>query len=123
MRTFEQILNAEKMKIAIRVDASTQIGTGHVIRCLTLAEALKTKAVEILFICREHQGNVITFLHEKGFEVSALPLEKQEDYFSTPHAEWLGADWETDSQRVINILQDRPSFRLVLLNLFSIASL
>jgi len=93
------------MNIAIRVDSSIQIGTGHVIRCLTLAQALNRKSIDVLFICREHEGNLISFLKNKEFEVSSIPLEKQADFSSTPHANWLGADWETDSQRVVDILQ------------------
>ena len=40
------------MKIGFRVDASYQIGTGHVVRCLALAQALSTKGGQVTFICR-----------------------------------------------------------------------
>ena len=39
------------MKVVFRVDASLQMGTGHVMRCLTLANELKQKNHEIVFIC------------------------------------------------------------------------
>ncbi len=41
------------------LDASLKIGTGHVMRCLTLAEALKQQGADITFICRAHKGHLL----------------------------------------------------------------
>ena len=59
------------MKIAIRVDSSVKIGTGHVMRCMSLANSLKNGA-EVLFICRKHDGNMIQFIISKGYNVEQL---------------------------------------------------
>jgi UDP-2,4-diacetamido-2,4,6-trideoxy-beta-L-altropyranose hydrolase len=61
--------------IAIRVDASQQIGTGHVVRCLTMAKELKKRSVRVIFICRILLGDWILFLQEKGFETISLYTE------------------------------------------------
>ena len=45
--------------IVIRTDASLKIGTGHVMRCLTLASELKNLGAKVDFICRAHDGNLI----------------------------------------------------------------
>ena len=45
------------MIIAFRTDASLQIGSGHVMRCLTLADKLKKAGAKITFITRDHSGN------------------------------------------------------------------
>lgn len=42
------------MRVAIRVDASAVIGTGHVKRCLSLADALASVGAEVRFVCRDH---------------------------------------------------------------------
>ena len=50
------------MNVVFRVDASIQMGTGHVMRCLTLADALKNRGAECYFICREHSSNLISLI-------------------------------------------------------------
>ena len=64
------------MKITFRVDASTQMGIGHVMRCLALAEALQGDGANISFICRKHDGNLIDKIRTYGFNVSELELLK-----------------------------------------------
>ncbi|MCI5190556.1 MAG: UDP-2,4-diacetamido-2,4,6-trideoxy-beta-L-altropyranose hydrolase [Candidatus Electrothrix sp. AS4_5] len=99
------------VKIAFRTDASLQIGTGHVMRCLTLAETLKAKGTQCHFICREHSGNLIEQIKQRGFIVKILPIIAEEmvsdDSTSTVHSEyasWLGADWETDAAQTKGIV-------------------
>ena len=57
------------------------IGTGHVMRCMTLAEELKKKKADISFICCEHKGNMIGFIKQKGYTVHSLPsnIDMEED--------------------------------------------
>ena len=47
------------MNIAFRVDSSSKTGVGHLMRCLTLADELKSKNYQITFICRDLKGNHI----------------------------------------------------------------
>jgi UDP-2,4-diacetamido-2,4,6-trideoxy-beta-L-altropyranose hydrolase len=63
------------MNIYIRVDASVEMGTGHVMRCLTLAKRLKENN-NITFISRESEGNLCDFIEKNGFEVYRLQLPK-----------------------------------------------
>lgn len=88
------------MQIVFRTDASLQIGTGHVMRCLTLARALQVHGAKCSFICREHPGNLIDQIRQHGFHVYALPYHQgwAAEEKSPSHASWLGADWLTDAQ-------------------------
>lgn len=99
-------------KVAFRVDSSYQIGSGHVMRCLTMADAFKLRSVECVFICRWHPGNLIKFIQDKGYQVFELPaptdcskLEAlQADYLT--HSTWLGCTWDEDAQETLEILVD-----------------
>ena len=86
--------------IVIRTDASVAIGYGHVIRCLTLAEALRERRIAVSFVCREHKGHLCDLAEERGFAVSRLPAPKEEaqseETFS--HTAWLGAPWQEDAE-------------------------
>jgi UDP-2,4-diacetamido-2,4,6-trideoxy-beta-L-altropyranose hydrolase len=46
------------MNIAFRADASLEIGTGHVMRCLALAQELARRGHVCRFICRDLPGNL-----------------------------------------------------------------
>lgn len=59
--------------IAIRADGSTQTGMGHLMRCLSIALALKEKNASVLFITNNSQSE--TFLVEKGFPCVLLSGE------------------------------------------------
>ncbi|MBI5329733.1 MAG: UDP-2,4-diacetamido-2,4,6-trideoxy-beta-L-altropyranose hydrolase [Betaproteobacteria bacterium] len=94
------------MKFIFRSDASLQIGTGHVVRCLTLAQALSGRGMACQFVCREHPGNLLQVIRKQGFEVVTLPMHTEEahraaDTTKAPlaHAAWLGADWRTDAEQ------------------------
>jgi UDP-2,4-diacetamido-2,4,6-trideoxy-beta-L-altropyranose hydrolase len=60
------------MNIAFRVDASEQIGTGHVMRCLTLADELKVRGAHATFICREAPGSFEDIIQKRGHTVRVL---------------------------------------------------
>ena len=90
-------------RVAIRTDSSNAIGTGHVIRCLTLAKALKARGSEVAFVCRAHPGNLIEFLTRCGFEVVTLPEPKAREDYQDPQApdsylDWLGVTPDQDAQ-------------------------
>lgn len=84
---------------AFRVDASVQIGTGHVMRCLTLANALRERGMHCLFICRAHVGHLAEFIKAAGFDVCLLPVvdEFQPSMNSDDYALWLGCSQAEDA--------------------------
>ena len=100
------------MRVAFRVDASLQIGTGHVMRCLTLAGEFWRLGANVVFICREHPGNLCNHIEAMGFEVYRLPWSandentEQEYDMDTqpPHANWLGTSWQKDADETISTL-------------------
>lgn len=63
--------------ILFRADASERIGSGHVMRCLALAEELRGRCKEIIFICRELPGNLIEHIEIHGFRVFRVPPEPE----------------------------------------------
>jgi len=61
------------MNVLIRADASIEQGTGHIMRCLTLAQELVGRGAEVYFICAKYQGNLIQYIQEKrNFRVHTI---------------------------------------------------
>lgn len=91
------------MKVAFRTDASIQIGTGHVMRCLALADELRARGSECIFICREHPGNLIEQLRRKGYTTYSLAVDSEADT-DLPHSPWLGTTQRKDADSCTSIL-------------------
>ncbi len=85
------------MKIVFRVDASLKIGTGHIMRCLTLAQELKKRGANVVFICRSIEGNLHEMVESKGVKVVKLPQSNSVNESYCFHSNWLDAHWQEDA--------------------------
>jgi UDP-2,4-diacetamido-2,4,6-trideoxy-beta-L-altropyranose hydrolase len=96
------------MTVLFRADSSLQIGSGHIMRCLALADQLKKQGSNVAFICREFEGSLINFINGKGYRVHTLkavnPLPVSANG-PLAHSHWLGVAQETDAAEVLDILQ------------------
>ncbi|MBO6848903.1 MAG: UDP-2,4-diacetamido-2,4,6-trideoxy-beta-L-altropyranose hydrolase [Marinobacter sp.] len=87
------------MKVVFRADASLQIGTGHVMRCLTLAQGLAARGHECHFVTRLHPGNLNEYISQCGFAVQSLesPEKPVQQGAQGDYASWLGVSQSEDA--------------------------
>ena len=95
------------MKVAIRVDSSLAIGSGHVMRCRTLARELRLRGAKIQFICRKQHKDLSDLLINDKFSVALLP-----EYISTnrtqqdsEYLQWLGVSQELDAEETLKAVE------------------
>lgn len=101
-------------KIIVRADASLKIGSGHVMRCLTLAVALRDLEAEVQFVCRKHEGNLIELIRRKNFIVHELPISRNLEFSAVSEnnseyepENWLGTSQEQDAIETIKTFQEK----------------
>lgn len=104
--------------VAFRADASLDIGSGHVMRCLTLADALRQQGMSCQFVCRTHPGHLIDGIRRRGHAVLALPNAspargRVNGAGNPAHAAWLGAAWQDDAAQTNAALATDPPDWLV----------
>lgn len=99
--------------VAIRVDSSEQIGSGHLMRCLTLAERLRKDGAEVHFICRPLVGSLHRLAEEHGFSLHLLSCHEENPNLKG-YAAWLTVPQEIDAEETVEILSCmQPVNRLV----------
>ena len=80
------------------------MGTGHVVRCLTLANALRDNKNIVEFVCRDHPGNMVSTIKKQGFETWLLPASKSEKFVESTYTGWLGDTPENDAHQTIDVI-------------------
>ncbi|EFR41464.1 pseudaminic acid biosynthesis-associated protein PseG [Selenomonas sp. oral taxon 137 str. F0430] len=102
------------MNTVIRVDSSERIGSGHLMRCLTLAGHMRREGKTVHFICRDLVGNLSRIVTAQGFALHLLPPHEH-DAALTDYAVWLTAPQEVDAQESAEIIRElQPVERLVI---------
>lgn len=95
------------MNVVFRVDASNQIGSGHVMRCLTLADLFKKSGSNINFITRNHVGNLDSLIESRGYEIYTLPkIEKIKAQKLTGYLKWLGVLQSEDARQSVQKIRN-----------------
>jgi len=94
------------------------MGSGHVMRCLTLAEVLKENGASVFFISRAHEGNLNHLVSKKGMQVLELPKPtrvdiNRESTNGDDYKAWLGVTEEQDAQETIDVIGVEKPDRLV----------
>lgn len=93
-----------------RVDASSVIGSGHVMRCLTLAEELRSRGGNCLFVCRTNEGDLAGEIRRRGFSAMLMGTVDTETVAESvsalDHADWLAGGWQFDVNETLEFLAD-----------------
>lgn len=94
------------MNFLIRVDSSFQIGHGHVMRCLTLANYLKRAEHELTFCCKNHIGPLNDYIVEQGHNLLSFNSKNPHFKGDNEYANWLADTQEDDADSVLNLIKD-----------------
>ena len=102
------------MNVVVRADASLSLGSGHVMRCLTLATALRERGAAIWFICSERAGDLCNLIEECGFTVGRMGTCGSEQHAHSNAASSgvaaarapFGGDWEIDANQTRAVIEN-----------------
>ena len=102
------------MNVVFRVDSSLAIGTGHVMRCLTLANELRFRGHSCTFICKDLEGNISELIQVSSFKLFLIPCNNAEDSLLSnqddkkiqlEHSHWLDVSQEEDAKQCLKALE------------------
>jgi UDP-2,4-diacetamido-2,4,6-trideoxy-beta-L-altropyranose hydrolase len=97
------------LRIGLRVDASPEMSLGHLSRCLTLADALKTRGAQSIFLTAPSTAPWRDKIEARGHRVATLSFRS----IATPvseraalaHSAWLAWGWRADAEACLAALK------------------
>ena len=108
------------MRFVFRVDVSSKMGSGHIMRCMTLAEKLREIGASISFICRAHKGNLNHLVLNRGFQILELkaPFKSKvidkSNVIKDDYSDWLGVSIDQDvHETIMAIGSEKPDWLIV----------
>ena len=101
------------MKVAIRADASAAIGSGHIMRCLSLAHALAAGGAQVRFISRALPDHLAQAIAAAGYSLAKLSLVAPAGS-EAPQEPWAADHQFEDARAATTALADfRPDWVVV----------
>ncbi|WP_154140339.1 UDP-2,4-diacetamido-2,4,6-trideoxy-beta-L-altropyranose hydrolase [Photobacterium damselae] len=96
------------MKIVFRVDSSINIGSGHIMRCLVLADELNKLECSIYFACLPQEGDLISYVKQRGYDVVLLssPLNPLIPINDSDYKAWLLRSSKEDALDFIELVEN-----------------
>ena len=110
------MLRIRKLAILFRVDASAEIGLGHLVRCLTLADQLNKDGMVCHFLTRTVLGPLQSLIVNRGHTLHLLPeiavslapeslkLESFKTIETLNYESWLVGGWARDAEESLEII-------------------
>ncbi|UQR60754.1 UDP-2,4-diacetamido-2,4,6-trideoxy-beta-L-altropyranose hydrolase [Bradyrhizobium sp. C-145] len=97
-------------RVIFRVDASVQMGMGHLTRCLTLANILAEGGTASCFLMRSHAAPLAALVQGDGHAVRLLPDPQVPNLEAATsdrsYAHWLPTTWQQDAEQTFQAMEE-----------------
>jgi UDP-2,4-diacetamido-2,4,6-trideoxy-beta-L-altropyranose hydrolase len=108
--------------IIIRVDSSLRIGTGHVVRCIRIAEELESKGAKVVFLCADLPGNISRSISKLGFCLELFEPPVNEEFLQSIESPWPPKAQMVDASRTLESARSKSS-ELVVVDQYALSEL
>lgn len=111
------------MKVVFRVDSSVEMGSGHLFRCLALADEIRKHGADILFVARNLNGNLGCKVIDKGHRLAWLQQPAETALGkgdSCGHTRWLNVSWEIDAAQTLAALPPEQTVDWLIVDSYSL---